>query len=307
MEPEGLVASPPSNGGRGLPIVAALATLFFSSALGCVAVRRWRRAAFWLLAEWLWVGVMIGSVHRGHPRVMWASLLGICLWRIAAAIDAFRLARATREQADWRTLVVTWVLLSTAGFGLARGVRHSLAEAFKIPSAGMSPTLHIGDHIMVDKRARQPQRGDVIVFEFPLDRTTDYVKRVVALGGDMVEIVGGKLIVNGKDVPRERVQNGCPEGAAADEGVPCVIWEETVDDRRYQVGMDQAVESRDMARRVVPTGAVFVMGDNRDNSSDSRVWGPVPLENIKGTVRFIWLSVGADNQLRWDRVSQLVR
>lgn len=308
MEPEGVIASPPPpNGGRGLPLVAALATLCFSAALGCVAVRRWRRAAFWLLTDWLWVGIMIGGVHRGHPRAMWVGLCGFFLWRIPAAIDAFRVARAAREQARWQTLIVAWVVLGIAGLGGWRGSRQFFAESFTLPAAGMSPTLRIGDHIMVDKRARRPDRGDVVVFESPLDRSTDYVKRVVALGGDTVEVVKGTLIVNGKEVTRERVQNGCPDGAAPDEGVPCVIWEETVGDRRYQVGMDPVTGPRDLERRVVPPGTVFVLGDNRDNSSDSRVWGPVPLENLKGTVRFIYWSMEPDGRARWDRVNLIVR
>jgi signal peptidase I len=190
--------------------------------------------------------------------------------------------------------------------GGLNAVKRSLIEAFKIPAASMIPTLEIGDRVMVDKRSRQPARGDVIVFEFPLDRSTTYVKRVVALGGDTVEVRGGKLIVNGKDVWRERVQNGCPEGSA-DSGRPCVIWEETFDDRRYQVAIEPDPVRGDLERRLVPRGSVFVLGDNRDNTSDSRVWGPVPLENVTGTVRFIYWSTDERGQTRWDRVDAPVR
>jgi signal peptidase I len=169
----------------------------------------------------------------------------------------------------------------------------------------MAPTLVVGDSFLVDKLARRPDRGDVIAFEFPLDRSTDYVKRVVALGGDTVEIAGRQLIVNGKEVWRERVQNGCAEGTEQ-AGIPCVIWEETLGERRYQVGFETGALN-DMARRLVPPDTVFVLGDNRDNSSDSRVWGPVPLENIKGTARFIWWSTGPDGRVRWDRVNAPLR
>lgn len=300
MEPEGTTA-PPLSGRRGMALVAALATLWCSAAIGSVAVGRWRRAAFWLVTEWMWLGLFVGGVHRGHPWSFWVGTLGFLLWRVPAAIDAFRLVRTTPAPARWQMIVVAWMALTLATVGALRGIRQFLVEAFAIPAGSMLPTLDIGDRIMVDKRARRPIPGDVIVFEFPLDRSTSYVKRVVAVGGDVVQIDDGQLVVNGKEVWRERVQNGCADELDVEPRGPCVIWEETLGEHRYQTGYDKLGGPRYTDRRVVKPGTVFVLGDNRDNSSDSRVWGDVPLENIKGTVRFVWWS--ADSA----RVNRIVR
>jgi signal peptidase I len=173
----------------------------------------------------------------------------------------------------------------------------------------MSPTLIKGDDIFVDKRKRAPARGDVIVFKYPLDPSTTYVKRVIALGGDVVEISRGAVAVNGKPLPREVVQSGCPAGSDRDD-VPCFLWNETLDDgRSYEIGTDTSLGERDFDRKVVPSGALFVLGDNRDNSSDSRVWGAVPVENVKGVVRFVWWSSAGRGMggVRGERVDTLVR
>lgn len=86
------------------------------------------------------------------------------------------------------------------------------------------------------------------------------------------------------------MQNGCAGDPDAPTDGPCVIWEETLEEHRYQTGYDRFGGPRYTDRRLVKPGTVFVLGDNRDNSSDSRVWGDVPLENVKGTVRFVWWS-----------------
>jgi signal peptidase I len=313
-QPEGtpLPTPDPLGATRGLAVAAALATFGFSAAIGCVAVRRWRRAAFWLVSDWAWLALMVLSVHAGRPRLLWTGFVGFIAWRIPAAIDAYRLARRVREHASWSTLIRAWVVLTIGALVLAKGViRPFLVEAFQIPSKAMYPTLFVGDHIFVDKLERAPQRGDIIVFKYPLDPSTDYVKRVIGLPGDVVEITHGRVRINGGELPRESVREECPKGADGlrefEESIPCVIWNEAIDGRAdYLVGTDLTLGERDMDRRVVPRDTVFVLGDNRDNSSDSRVWGPVPLANIKGRVRFVWWSSGPAG-VRWDRVDTLVR
>jgi signal peptidase I len=303
---------------RGFAFTAALATFWFSAAIGCIAVRRWRRALFWLLSDWAWVAVFVAAVVTGHPRLFWGGVLVFFGWRIPAAVDAYRIvARARAKDAvTWPTLIKTWVALTVGAIVMARGViRPCFAEAFQIPSKAMVPTLFVGDHIMVDKLRHSPRRGDVIVFKYPLDPDVDYVKRVVGLPGDAVEISHGRLLVNGAALPRERYQEDCPKGpdgyTAFEDAVPCVLWHETLDGRTYDIGSDTVIgEGRDMAPNVVPAGALFVLGDNRDNSSDSRVWGYVPLANVKGIVRFIWWSSSKPDvrgAVRWDRVDAIVR
>lgn len=317
---EAAFVAPPQEirSARGFAFIAALATLWISAAIGCVAVRRWRRALFWLLADWAWIVVFVVAAVTGHPRLLWAGLVGFIAWRVPAAVDAYRIAAhaRARDEVTWPTLIKTWFVVTVGAIVMARGViRPFFAEAFQIPSGAMVPTLLIGDHILVDKLRHLVRRGDVIVFKYPLEPDVDYVKRVVGLPGDRLEISHGRLIVNGAALSRERYQEDCPKGpdgyTAFQDNIPCVLWHETLDGRTYDIGTDTVLgESRDVAPQVVPAGALFVLGDNRDNSSDSRVWGYVPLANVKGVARFIWWSSsGTDKRgaVRWDRVDTLIR
>jgi len=140
-------------------------------------------------------------------------------------------------------------------------LRSFVVEAFKIPTGSMIPTLEIGDHIFVNKFIydfRKPHRGDVIVFKYPPNPSEDYIKRVVGVEGDRVEVRDGSVFVNGKSFG----EANCPPGAR---------W-----------GCD--------APTIVPKDHLFVMGDNRDDSSDSRFWGFVPDKLIKGEAMFVWYS-----------------
>ena len=202
-------------------------------------------------------------------------------------------------------------------------LRSAIAEPFRIPSGSMVPTLAIGDHILVTKYSygfripltriplgtlSSPERGDVIVFvkpnpfqddfakqfdlPFPPFATQDFVKRVVGLPGDTVKVDNNVIYVNG--VAQERAQVGpfkfvnqnCRE-------TNTVEFTETMDGKPHAILNNSQFGSRigNFPETNIPDGHVFVMGDNRDNSSDSRVWGFVPLENIKGKARFIWLSL----------------
>ena len=144
---------------------------------------------------------------------------------------------------------------------IALFLRAFVVEAFKIPSGSMIPTLEIGDHIFVNKFIydfRKPHRGDVIVFKYPPDPSQDYIKRVVGVEGDRVEVRDGRVWVNGTSYG----EANCPPGSR---------W-----------GCDGPT--------IVPQDHLFVMGDNRDDSSDSRFWGFVPAKLIKGEAMFVWYS-----------------
>ena len=166
---------------------------------------------------------------------------------------------------------------------IALVVRTLVIQAFKIPSGSMENTLLVGDHIFVNKfiygyhipytkgrvlEFRHPKRGDIIVFEFPEDPSKDFIKRVVGIPGDSVEIRNKVLYVNGAPVREDYVRYADGPGA---EGIPA---------------------ARDNAPPVkVPTGKLFVMGDNRDRSYDSRFWGFVDMEKVVGKALFIYFSV----------------
>ncbi|HXJ33679.1 MAG TPA: signal peptidase I [Candidatus Eisenbacteria bacterium] len=177
---------------------------------------------------------------------------------------------------------------------LAMVIRTFIVQAFKIPSGSMLPTLEIGDHILVNKfifgprfeipltqislgqlpGLREPRVGDVVVFIWPKDRSKDFIKRVVAVAGQTIQVDGEKLIVDGKVQPDPHAHF--------------------------------SAHHTDFGPFTVPAGHVFVMGDNRDQSYDSRFWGPVPIEDIKGLALVIYWSWGGDSWVRWDRLGRLV-
>lgn len=143
---------------------------------------------------------------------------------------------------------------------LAVVIRFFLFEPFVIPSASMEPTLVPGDRVMVNKlayRLGEPKPGDIIVFRYPLDPRTIYIKRLIAVGGQTVELRDGQLFVNGRKVQEAYLPHN-PGGGG------------------------------DFGPVRVPPGTYFVMGDNRNNSQDSRVWGPVPRQNILGKAEVLF-------------------
>ena len=198
-------------------------------------------------------------------------------------------------------------------------LRSFLVEPFKIPSGSMIPTLLIGDFILVNKygygvrlpvinakivEIGNPRRGDVMVFRFPPDPSLDYIKRVVGLPGDRVEYRDKILAINGKPVPRRLL----PDYESRERLQFFPRFAESFDGADHEIILEK--ETPGFVSRVaefshsancgynnggvtctVPAGHYFVMGDNRDNSSDSRVWGFVPDENIVGKAFFIWLNL----------------
>lgn len=269
-------------------------------------------------------------------------------------------------------------------------LRAFVVEAFKIPSSSMIPTLEIGDHIFVNKFLygiripfttikffdwREPKRGEVIVFMYPCDKSKDFIKRVVAVEGDTVEVRCEILYVNGEPVASEHVGGECrywdfDEDDEMWEEKMCSRYGETHGGAEYETlhdvdrpgkdrqraaatgpyshryaderdfpghGHPRCADPRDPGRSaedeqaargrivetepppgsgpcaphrafVVPEDHVFVMGDNRENSSDSRVWGSVPLENIKGRALFIWWSSKPEmaGGIQWERIGKVV-
>jgi signal peptidase I len=182
---------------------------------------------------------------------------------------------------------------------VAMAARSSLADHYVIPSASMEPTLGIGDRIVVDKRAyglrlpftlhviagsHVPERGDVVVFDSPVDGKP-WVKRVVAVPGDTVQVRGGVVRVDGHDLPR-----------AGRGTVAC----ETLGGRLHQVDAANG-DGPDQPPLEVPPGHLFVMGDNRGNSYDSRGWGLLPQANVLGRAAAIYWTSGEGP--RWSSLS----
>ncbi|WP_233831444.1 signal peptidase I [Paraburkholderia sp. ZP32-5] len=197
-------------------------------------------------------------------------------------------------------------------------VRSFVVEPFKIPSGSMVPTLLVGDFILVNKfeyglrlpitntkvtEGRPVQRGDVVVFRYPKDESVDYIKRVIGLPGDVIEYQDKKLTINGKPVP----ETPLPDYLDEERLGYAKQFEEDIDGRKNAILNNPAVPPfivgaedypyRDNctynARGVickVPPGNYFMMGDNRDNSADSRYWGFAPDRNIVGRAFFVWMN-----------------
>jgi signal peptidase I len=183
--------------------------------------------------------------------------------------------------------------------------RSFLFEPFKIPSGSMIPTLLIGDFILVNKYAYglrlpvlnskfmdvgEPQRGDVVVFRYPVDPGVNFIKRLVGLPGDTVVYRDKKLFINGEPVALES------QGSYSSNEVKCttprpdaVRYLEELGDAQHDILVHTGSGSRD-GQWVVPEGHYFMMGDNRDRSNDSREWGFVPEANLMGRAVGIWLN-----------------
>ena len=240
-----------------------------------------------------------------------------------------------RQTVFWEYLQVI-VVACAAVFGL---IRPFVVEAYKIPSSSMEDTLLIGDRILVCKFIygfkipgtetrlfdyHKPSLGDVIVFVPPHERHKNYIKRVVALAGDTVETRGNKLFVNGQAVQEDYTkyvydQPGFrgssprppfPPFRSQPQDLPTFErWQEfsDFDEKTFErYFKDYTTSLKEYRPFVVPPGYVFVMGDNRDQSYDSRGWGPVALEDIKGRAHVIYWSQGVGavgkNEVRLYRI-----
>lgn len=185
---------------------------------------------------------------------------------------------------------------------LALVIRTFVVQAFKIPSGSMLPTLQIGDHILVNKfiyTFRPIQRGDIIVFKFPQDESRDFIKRVVGLPGERVEIRAKQLFINGKPLQEPYAVHTAP-------------------------GLSRGAEGEELGPITIPEGRLFMLGDNRDHSMDSRYWGLLDIDKVRGKAFLIYFSVKSDElpttssvgsiayvlthptSIRWNRLGSLV-
>jgi signal peptidase I len=276
-------------------------------------------------AAWLLSGFALCSVPGVAVVALWlpsALMLPALLLLLAATltlwvggvVDAWRVARRGHDdwwpgrgvsigpQAPvlWRQPGITLlILLLCDGVALpllTHAVRQNAVASFRIPSASMAPVLWPGDIVFTDRRyacigcAAPVRRGDVAVFAYPDDRTQYYVKRVIGLPGDRVRVAGAQVWVNGELVPA--VDAPMPPAVALAQAV-------------MPPGAARPVPA-DAPESTVPPGHVFVLGDDRARSVDSRQFGGVPLADVVGRVRQIWWSSGPDG-VRWSRLGRVVQ
>lgn len=235
-------------------------------------------AVFYICAVLFWADEL--------PLKTGGSPVSIPMVLLLGGLTVFHLVAQLRKRAgrELRGRLIDFVQSASQTLAMALLIILFIVQAFKIPSESMLPTLKVGDHLLVNKfvyNFSEVERGDIVVFKFPPDPAIDYIKRVVGIPGDQLRIVDRQLFVN-------------------DE--PWDIEEQIYLDRKT---FEPARDS--MAQISVPPGHYFVMGDNRDNSFDSRFWGFVPEQNILGEAFIIYFSWNAEqNSVRFDRVGKLV-
>ena len=228
-------------------------------------------------------------------------------FQIIVRLASFTGVAVVNSRVAEKSVVREYVEAIVIAIILALFIRSFVVQAFKIPSGSMLPTLQIGDHLLVNKFIygvkipmtgtvvipfKTPARDDIVVFKFPKDRSIDYIKRVVAVAGDTVEIKNKQLYING-------VENHNPFAHYTDSAV-----------------MKASSGPRDNMGPVrVPENHIFVMGDNRDNSYDSRFWGFVDLHDVLGKAFILYwswnldaplLSVDRFTSIRWSRIGDIV-
>ena len=218
-------------------------------------------------------------------------------------------------------------------------LRALVVQAFRIPTGSMKDTLLIGDFLLVNKfiygaqtptripvvdvdipsfrfpALKQPERGEIVVFKYPLDPSLDYIKRCIATAGDTVEIRDGWVYINNEPegdikLVQERKFDK-EEGALVDYYVVHTGWGQDYTIRHYS---DRGARYEDFGPVVVPQNHLFMMGDNRDNSQDSRYWGFMPMQNLVGRALVIYWSWdkyaplwNVVSKIRWERIFNIIR
>jgi len=254
--------------------------------------------------------VWILSTFGIEPALAYATLLsgsiwgGYLVWKRFFAKEVETVAPAAEGETERKEpLLVDYARSFFPIFLFVLLLRAFVVEPFRIPSGSMMPTLLVGDFILVNKYSYglrmpvtktklveidEPKRGDVVVFRYPRDPKVDYIKRLVGLPGDRIAYRDKKLYVNGKLMPQKPVGWYEPVGSGEDFGPGCQVL------ARGEVK--------------VPEGHYFMMGDNRDNSNDSRCWGFVPESNLVGKAFVIWLSIDWNRPgiFDWSRIGQTI-
>ena len=192
-------------------------------------------------------------------------------------------------------------------------IRSSVLGNYKIPTGSMNPTIKEGDRIFSSKLSyglklpffgkylfiwEKPSRGDVIVFQYPGNKSREYTKRVIGLPGDIVQLKNKSLYINGEKVKKHYLGKNNSR----------MMFQENLMGIKYNVQFSSKATVYDtMPKTTVPKNCFFVLGDNRDNSSDSRDWGFVPFNNVNGQLGFRWISIDPENKIPGFRSTGFLR
>lgn len=238
--------------------------------------------------------------------VLVVMAIGI-LWlvSIATAINDARHKQASMKQAwqGWGSYLLVFISISMLILpAITQHIRTHYVESFRVPSNSMEPNVIAGDMLFADKRYNCPgcqgkvQRGDVAIFHYPNDRSQYYIKRIIGLPGDRIQIDGHNVMVNNQSlaVSRQQKQGLWVVGERTSNKEWVTIWRKN----------KNALLNIDL---IVPNGEVFVLGDNRANSNDSRFFGTIPLHDVVAKARQIWLSYNRKlGGLQWERSGKII-
>ena len=217
-----------------------------------------------------------------------------------------------------------WVVLQAKSFFpiliIVLFLRSFVAEPFRIPSGSMLPTLLVGDYILVNKykygirlpiikskiiEISEPERGDVVVFRYPGNEKINFIKRVIGVPGDQIKYEDKTLYIN--NIAYEKNKKLEHKYLDVFTRPELEIYSESIDSNSYNILNDNMSPANDASFNV-PEGKYFVMGDNRDHSSDSRYWGFVPSENLVGKAFLIWMSFDSDKfSLKYKRIGSSIK
>ena len=293
------------------PLVAALMSLvlpgFGQLYNGQVNRGIWLFLAFTFLnVPWLALVTLYLPEGLLMPMLVLTFLASVFVW-IFGIVDAWQQAGARPDYVPerWQVSGVYALVFIVCNLvqlpALTLYIRANYVEPFRIPSASMEPSVMRGDFLFADKRYNCPgckyriERGDIAIMAMPNDRTQLFIKRVIALPGDRVAIVDRTVYVN-----------GAPLAEGNPDPVTGQVVERVGTGREWTVQWDPTGMNGLELDLIVPPGEVFVLGDNRGNSVDSRQQGTVPLEDVVGRARQVWFSYGPDG-VRWQRLGEVVR
>ncbi|MBA7669017.1 hypothetical protein ES703_77142 [subsurface metagenome] len=250
------------------------------------------------------IPVTFGTLSVSHSTVRIAVIIAtlfasLVVW-LVAIIDSWYTARHTtdsytlKDYNRWYVYVILILMSTGNSTQISFNVRSTLVEAFRVPVASNYPTIVPNDRFLANKRAYKtsdPKKGDLIVFLNPENRRVNYIKRVVAIAGDTVEIKDGQLYVNDEKLERQMLPQSTLDNIRIKvKGEPLEgdVFEEINGDAKYKIFLAEHKTPGDFAKVTVPEHHCFVLGDNRNLSRDSRHFGPIPLATIKGRADYLY-------------------
>ncbi len=288
------------------PLIAIFLSLILPG-LGHIYCGRIARGIILAFLSGIFIPIIFGTLSVSHSTVRIAvivtALFASLVVELVAIIDSWYVARHTtpgyilKDYNKWYLYIILILMSAGNSSQISFNVKASLVQAFRVPVAFNYPTIVPNDRILANKRAYKtsdPKRGDTVVFISPIDRRVKWIKRVVAIAGDTVEIKNHELYINDQKLQRRELPDSVLDKIRTEVRGQLLkgnVYEETNGDVKYKIFLaqpphDQA--SPDFAKITVPKYHCFVLGDNRSLSCDSRRFGPIPLATIIGRADYIY-------------------